>query len=97
MTGKRDAENVEGGNKQIRILNDYLANIPEKNCLEESPMDDFWKISVVTYLLRPWLMTPVLNTVTRQQQSYNASHMSTRNIEHFSTAQEDVVILYLQL
>ena len=34
MTGQRDAENVEGGKKQIRILNGYLANIPENIVLK---------------------------------------------------------------
>ena len=35
MPGKRDAKNLEGEKKQVRILNDYLANIHEKCCLEE--------------------------------------------------------------
>lgn len=50
MPGKRDAKNVEGEKKQVRILNDYLANIHEKFCREEP----IFKVSYSTFCkLRP--------------------------------------------
>ena len=45
MPGKREAKNVEGEKKQVRILNDYLANIHETFCLEEPT----FKVSYSTF------------------------------------------------
>ena len=55
--------------RQSPLFDDFEANRP--------PLDGII-LGDSGYMVRPWLMTPVLQPVTRKQTSYNFSHSSTR-------------------
>ncbi|CAC5367254.1 HARBI1 [Mytilus coruscus] len=56
------------------------ANSSLSEMFEDGTIDHGWLIGDSGYPLRPWLLTPVLNPTTRNQQRYNASHMKTRSV-----------------
>nr|XP_022309101.1 putative nuclease HARBI1 [Crassostrea virginica] len=55
-----------------------LANSCIPDIMEQLP-NGGWLLGDSGYPLRPWLMTPILTPLTKQQEKYNASHIKTRN------------------
>ncbi|XP_060795015.1 putative nuclease HARBI1 [Neoarius graeffei] len=46
--------------------------------LQERAVEDGWLIGDQGYPLKPWLMTPLTNPQTQQEQAYNRAHARTR-------------------
>ena len=55
-----------------------LANSCIPDIMEQLP-NGGWLLGDSGYPLRPWLMTPILTPLTKQQEKQNASHIKTRN------------------
>ncbi|CAG2229820.1 HARBI1 [Mytilus edulis] len=56
------------------------ANSNISEMFENRTIGHGWLLGDSGYPLRPWLLTPVLNPGTRQQQRYNEAHMQTRSM-----------------
>jgi hypothetical protein len=84
--------NVQGVNdKKLRFINivskwlgsthnSYILNNSSlKTMFESGTVPEGWLLGRSGYLLRPWLLTPVINPTTRPEERYNIAHIKTRN------------------